>query len=341
MPHLVHLIVATGLATSAPEATRAAGPALEGIRQGAAALEPLMQTRLARRFLTACAELPVPPAKTIFRDTLRGDYFGRAEAESRPDTLRSRLKPESVDGLFYYQVRHGPILSYARMFEILGAVGVDSLDHRRVLDFGYGRIGHLRALASLGAAAVGVDIDPQLRALYSEPWDQGEVRGPEGRVGFVTAITGWFPGDSTTRAAVGGGYDLVISKNTLKGGSFPDERVRQRRVIDLGVSDSAFVRGVAGCLRPGGLFMMYTASGPLGNAACPFSEAMLRAAGFEIMVYDGDDSPGARVMMSALHRGPAGNETGVSGSIEGPADTFAQLTALYTLVRKAPERERH
>jgi hypothetical protein len=87
--------------------------------------------------------------------------------------------------------------------------------------------------------------------------------------------------------------------------------------------------------------MMYTASGPIGNAACPFSEAMLRAGGFEVLVYDGDDSPGARVMMSALHRGPAGNETGVSMSIEGPANTFAQLTALYTLVRKAPERERH
>src|SRR5262249_53584993 len=149
----------------------------------------------------------------IYRDTVRGDYLSRREAESRPDTLRARLEPKSVDGLYYYQARHGPISSYARMFEILGELGVDSLDHRRVLDFGYGRIGHLRALAGLGAAAVGVDIDPELRALYAEPWDQGEVRGPGGGMGHLAAITGWFPGDSTTRAAVGGGYDLVLSKN--------------------------------------------------------------------------------------------------------------------------------
>lgn len=339
MPRLVPLVFVVGLAASAAGAARAAEPALEEIRQGAAALEPFMETSLARQFLTACARLPVPPAKTIFRDSLRGEYFGTREAESRPDTLRSRLKPEPVDGLYYYQARHGPILSYARMFEILGALGVDALDHRRVLDFGYGRIGHLRALASLGATAVGIDIDPQLRALYAEPWDQGEVRGPDGRAGVLAAITGWFPGDSTTRAAVGEGYDLVLSKNTLKGGSSPGERARQRRVVDLGVSDSAFVQGVAGCMRPGGLFMMYTVSGPLGNAACPFSEAMLRAAGFEILVYDGDDSPGARVMMSALRRGSPGNET--SRTIEGPAATFAELTALYTLLRKAPERAQH
>jgi hypothetical protein len=127
-----------------------------------------------------------------------------------------------------------------------------------------------------------------------------------------------------TRVAVGVDYDLVISKNTLKGGSSPEERSRQRKVVDLGVSDSAFVHGVRECLKPGGLFMMYTISSAQGNAHCPFPEALLRQAGFEIVTFDGDDSPGAQAMTAALYPG---------------RKSEAPLTALYTLVRKPPNPE--
>jgi hypothetical protein len=51
----------------------------------------------------------------------------------------------------------------------------------RILDFGYGTIGHLYLLGSLGADAVGVDVDPLLPALYSQPKDQDRVPGRGGR----------------------------------------------------------------------------------------------------------------------------------------------------------------
>jgi hypothetical protein len=123
----------------------------------------------------------------------------------------------------------------------------------------------------------------------------------------------------------------VISKNTLKGGHSLAERIRQRRVIDLGVSDSVFVAGIARCLKPGGLFVMYTISGPMGNPSCPFSEELLQGAGFEILAYDRDDSRGAQAMMTALHRGLVPEGT-VPDSL---------LTAQYTLLQKVSTNGRH
>jgi SAM-dependent methyltransferase len=321
----VSLLVAVGLALAAVGGVRAAADqAIESLRQDAAALVPLMHSELARQFLAACSSLPAPPSRVVFHDTTHGEYLSQREAAARPESLRSRLEPDSLEGLYFYQTRYGSILNYARVFEVLGAGGMTTFDGQRVLDFGYGRIGHLHALASLGANAVGVDIDPLLGALYSEPGDQGETRGKDERIGRVSIVTGWFPGDSAIRAAVGTGYDLVISKNTLKGGRSPAERSRQRRVIDLGVSDSVFVRAIAECLKPGGLFLMYTISGPKGNPRCPFSEAVLREAGFELLAYDRDDSPGAQAMTAALHHGRQSEDAPDSA-----------LTALYTLARRA------
>lgn len=297
--------------------------ALDSIRRDAAALAPLVHSSLAREFLSGCSALPPPPARIVFRDSVTRNYCSEKDALSQPASYRARLTPEHLDGLYYYQTRYGSILTYTRMFEILGDDGRVTFNHQRVLDFGYGRIGHLKALASLGATAVGIDVDPQLLALYSEREDQGNVKGAGGRVGAVRTVTGWFPGDSSTRAAIGTGYDLIISKNTLKGGHLPEERARQRRIVDLGVNDSVFVRRVAACLKPGGLFMMYTISGPMGNAGCPFSEELVRVSGFEIVAYDRDDSPGARAMMAAL-RGGQESEPSVS-------DT--DVTARYTLLR--------
>jgi len=327
----LRLVIATAIVAMVATTTGVGGAPdalLEAIRSGAAAMAPVVHTALAREFLDACTALPPPPARVLFQD-LRGRWFSETEAGREPDSVRSQFARDSLDAAYFYQAQYGSILNYTPLFEVLGAHGVDTFAGRRILDFGYGRIGHLRALAGRGATAVGVDIDPRLRALYSAPGDQGDVRGAAGRTGRVTAITGWFPGDSTVRSAVGAGYDLVISKNTLKGGHSPEERARQRRVIDLGVSDSAFVAALAACVRPGGLLLLYTISGPRGNAGCPFPESMLRDAGFEIVAYDADDSPATRAMMSALHRGQEPGDV--------PDDA---LVALYTLARRVPARAR-
>ena len=86
------------------------------------------------------------------------------------------------------------------------------------------------------------------------------------------------------------------------------------------------MRAIADCLKPGGLFLIYTISGPTGNARCPFPDPMLLEAGFEVLAYDQDDSMGAWSMMEELHPGVQSNY--------GPGK---ELTALYTLARRTAD----
>lgn len=188
--------------TATPDSGAAlADSVLAPLREQARALAPLVHTDLARRFLAAAAALPPPPVRTVYRDSASGAYLSAGEVDSQPEPTRTRFKPRILDGLYYCQTRYGTILNDLRMIELLGTDGVTSLEGKRVLDFGYGRIGHLRVLASLGAAAVGVDVDPELRALFADPNDQGPVPGLNGRAGSVTPVDGSFPGDPATRAA--------------------------------------------------------------------------------------------------------------------------------------------
>src|SRR5438034_3286296 len=121
------------------------------LRAQARALAPLAQTDLARRFLDAVAALPPPPVRTIYRDSVTWASYSDAQAHSLPAAVRARLAPRTVDSLYYYQARYGSILNYLRVIDLLGLNGITSVEGRRILDFGYGRVGHLRALAGLGA----------------------------------------------------------------------------------------------------------------------------------------------------------------------------------------------
>ncbi|HET9480609.1 MAG TPA: hypothetical protein VFP98_02545 [Candidatus Polarisedimenticolia bacterium] len=65
----------------------------------------------------------------------------------------------------FLNTRYGSPLAYARALEIVSDSGMTDLSGRRVLDVGYGGIGHLRLMASLGAEFVGVEVDPLLALL--------------------------------------------------------------------------------------------------------------------------------------------------------------------------------
>jgi hypothetical protein len=320
----VTVLAVITLANPTTQHTALADSTLLPLRQQVKALAPLAHSDLARQFLAAAADLPPIRTRTIYRDSMTGVYFREADVDSLPEGIRARLVPSTVDALYFYQTHYGTMLNYLRLIDLLGANGVTTFEGKRLLDFGYGRIGHLRAIASLGATAVGVDVDPELPVLYAERGDQGPVRGANRREGLLSIVHGSFPGDSAVRRTVGGLYDLVISRNTLKGGHEPAQRARQSRVINLGVSDSTFVRAIFESMRSDGLFMMYTVSGPKGNAHCPFSEDMVRAVGFQVVAYDQDDSVNTRAMLRVLHRGQG----------EPPSAPDEESTALYTILRK-------
>jgi len=279
---------------------------LERFREEVAALQPLVTHDLTRRFLAATSELPRVTTRTIHRDSARTRAWSAREYAALPDSQRTRLVARELDEAFYYDTRYGTPLAYARVLEILAADGVGDVSGKRIADFGCGTLGHLRLLASLGADCTGIDVDPLLPALYSEPGDQGAV----GR-GRVRLVTGQWPATEAVTREVGGRYDLFLSKNTLKNGYLhPAEQVDPRMLVHLGVSDSAYVAALARTVKKGGRVLIYNlcpapaAPGkpyiPWADGRCPFPRESWESAGFRVVAFDQDDGEAARAMAHAL-----------------------------------------
>jgi len=308
----------------------AAGPGC-----GPKALEPLTGSAWVKRWLAAVSTLPAPEARTVFRDKETRTYYSPGEAERLPREEREALERLDLPATYYYTTRYGTPLAYARALDLAAADGFEPAPGAKVLDFGCGGIGPLRLLAALGLETVGVDVDSSLRALYRKPEDLGPVHLPGGPAGSVSLVIGRFPADEEARRDVGGGYDLVISKNTLKNGYLHPERpVDKRMLIDLGVSDEQFARTIHSILKPGGRFMIYNLAPapsppdqpykPWSDGRTPFPREMLEAAGFQVVAFDVDDSPAARTMGRAL-----GWDRG-----DSPMDLEHDLFATWTLVRR-------
>jgi hypothetical protein len=307
--------------------------AVAELRREALHLRPLVRAPWVRSFLDATAALPHIATRTVLYDSSRTHFYWEPETASLPDSARARLISRALDETFYYNTRYGSPLAYARPFDLLANAGLTDPSRVRLVDFGYGTVGHLRLLASLGTEAVGVEVDPLLAKFYGVPGDQGSIRGPNGHTGRVTLVHGHFPGEVGT--TVGGGYDVFVSKNTLKNGYIhPAEPVDPRRLVHLEVSDTVFVRAIGRALKPGGLAMIYNlcpAPAPPGkpyipwaDGRCPFSRELWEAEGFEVIAFDQNDDAAAREMGRAL------------GWNEGPGamDLEHDLFGTYTLLRK-------
>ncbi len=301
---LVPLVAALLLAVPALAAD--APSRVEQLQEEARALAPLVRTPLARDFLGVVPRLPRVAERTVYRDSARTRAWSAREAEALPDSVRARLVPRTLDEKFYYDTRYGTPLAYVRALELLGQHGVTSVKAKRVADFGCGMLGQLRLLAELGAHTVGIDVDPMLPALYSEPGDQGEVGS-----GSVRLATGQWPAEDRVVAQVGTSLDLFLSKNTLKNGYIhPAEKVDARMLVHLGVSDSAYVAALSRSVKPGGHVLIYNlcpapaAPGkpyiPWADGRCPFARAAWEQAGFRVLEFDRDDSEAARAMAHAL-----------------------------------------
>jgi SAM-dependent methyltransferase len=305
------------------------------LRQEARALEPLVESPLAKSLIGAVSELPTIAPRTLFRDEATGDVLNEGEMLMWRPEDRSKLKPFPVDESFYYTTKYGTPLAYLRPLDLLGRAGVADAAGVKILDFGYGTIGHLRLLASQGADVTGVEIDPLLRALYSARGDQGPVPSRSGHPGLIRLIRGRFPADPAVKTAVGGDYDVILSKNTLKNGFVHPERpVDKKRLLNLEVDDATFVRSVHEALKPGGWVMIYNVCPalappdkpykPWADGRCPFPRAEWVAAGFQVLAFDQDDSPAIRELAHAL-----GWDRGTEA-----LDLKADLFAHYSLMRK-------
>lgn len=304
------LLAWAGFAAAAEPDSSAAGV----LRSEAAALAPLAHSSLAKQFLAATSDVPTVATRVVWTDSSRTHAWTETEVRALADSTRARLIRRELDDGFYWNTRYGSPLAYLRALEILSGAGLKSMDRVRLADFGCGTLGHLRLLASLGADATGIDVDPLLRALYSQPGDQGAVEPsskPGARGGRLRLVTGQWPAQDSVRDVVGGGYDLILSKNTLKNGYLhPAQPVNPRMLVHLGVSDSAFVAELYRALKPGGLVLIYNLCPapagpgqpyiPWADGHCPFPPDMWRAAGFTVVRFDEEDSPRAREVGHAL-----------------------------------------
>ncbi len=348
MTHLTPLALSTALLAGslalAQEADTAPSPSTlaETFGEQATALDDLVRTNVAESFLGALGHLPgVEEGRAVRYDRETGEAmtvtaFDALEPED-PDRERFGVLP--VDDTLYYTRLFGTPALYARALDLASAHGVTTLDDTRVLDFGFGQVGHLRAMASLGAHCTGVEVNPLLEAMYSEPGDTGLIErhseAPEGPPGTLRLFYGSWPSDDATRAHVGGRYDLIISKNVLKRGYIhPEREADPAQLIDLGVTDEAFIGALKEALVPGGLVVIYNFSPkqaspdepyiPWADGRCPFDAEQWEAGGFEVLAHDEQDTERAIAHFVAVG---AGTQEGLEGNLFG----------MYTVVRRPVE----
>ncbi len=146
------------------------------MRAEAVAVQPLVGTGLPQMFLEAARGLPVVAPRRVWSDSAHTHWYSAAQAEALPADARAALTPRDLDEAFYWNTRYGTPVAYARAVDLAVQAGLPF--GARVVDFGCGGLGAPRLLAMCGFTVVGVDVDPLLPALYSEPGDTVKVFAP-------------------------------------------------------------------------------------------------------------------------------------------------------------------
>ena len=318
-------------------------PTVQRLVDEARLLEPLATSDMTRHFLAATEALPAIAPRTAYINEKTREYFASAARDALPEARRNALSPVQLDEYRYYYTKGGSPLAYLRALEFAANGGFRDLAGKRILDFGYGSIGQLRLLASLGAKVTGIDPDSYLAALYAERSDQGTIalapiasRFLRER-GSVTLVHGMWPKDPKIAEQVGRGYDLILSKNTLKRGYIKPERKvdDKRQLIDLGVNDQVFLSSIYNALAPGGMLVIYNLYPkpsdpkekfrPMTDGRSPYSREQFEKAGLKVVALDVADHVNARKMGRSL--GWDKNQAG-----ETVDDLETNLFALVTVV---------
>jgi hypothetical protein len=315
LPLIAAAIVALSFAPATRAADEAAAPSgREKIRTEAEALRPQAESDAGRAFIDACAELPPMTPRKVWYDRKKRSAIAPEAHAALSDSDRAGYLETEVTEDWYYRLYSTP-LAYLRPIDHAAKAGLTKLDGARIADFGFGNLGQVRALASLGARVTGIEVAGMLDGLFRLPDDRGAVAraksaGP-GKGGSVQLVFGQYPSTAAITRDVGSGYDLFMSKNTLKRGYIhPERETDARNLVHLGVDDSTYVRRVHEALAPGGLFVIYNLYGqqapadqpyrPWATGECPFDRGLMERAGFEIVEWNADDSEAARAMGRTL-----------------------------------------
>jgi hypothetical protein len=329
--------------TTPPPQSVADSPIVRQLMAEADTLSSMAQSDLAKNFLRATRSLPAVGVRKAWQRPNNQTYVAQSKYAEIAEIERNKLVVVELDEYRYYYTKYGSPLGYMRLLEVAANNGVPDVANKKILDFGYGGIGHMRLLASLGAQMVGVDVDSYLEALYDETGDTGRIAPAatarnRSQYGSINLINGAYPKDATITAEVGGGYDLIISKNTLKRGYIkPERKVDKKFLVNLGVSDEVFLSTLFAALKPGGRVIIYNLQPkqgeekqpykPHADGRCPYSSAQFEAAGFRVITIDANDDIAIREMGRRL--GWDRNEAG-----EVISDLDKNLFASYSVVQR-------
>ena len=326
---------ATQQGAPAPEPAPSSARATDRLKQQAAALDPIVRSDLGRAFLVATSKLVEPSTRTVYRNREKGIAVTKRVYDAMGADEQAGLTPREYGSDFYYETGYGSPLVYVRLLE-LAAPHLARGARPKVLDFGYGTIGQIQLLAHCGFDAHGVDVEPVFPALYSEPGDTGPMGG-----GAASVHCGQWPADEKVRSAIGGGFSLITSKNTLKNGYIhpsppAGQTVDPKKMVHLGVGDEEFLARVHDALVPGGVFVIYNICPPQNppdkeyipwaDGASPFPRAMFEKAGFEVIAFDVRDDGWVLDCFEKL------------GYTEGKTreEAAKEFLCWYTIVRRAP-----
>jgi len=310
-PLLLALVV-----LAAPDAGLEPDTTLAEIRRLAVPLEAHVKTPWVKKWAHAANELKPVPASTWYC----------SKTECAAEAFDGGVRCDVTDELYYARIADP--LGYARPFDALAQYGVTLGKGSKLGDLGYGSIGQLQMLATLGVEVTGIEVSPLLPVMYTR------AEGPK-----LHILHGYFPQDAALVKKLGTGFDVFMSKNTLKRGYVhPDPETNAKPQIDLGMSDDAALKIIFGLLKPGGVFYIYNFSPPPAPAGQPFipwsdgrsaftREAFERA-GFEVLAHDLDDSKAGRAAATVMEW----NKNDTSGK-----DTETTVNAFLTLVRR-PKR---
>ena len=338
---LTHVALTCSLALASPALAQddpvAAPTTVQTIQHEAEAITPLIESDLARRFLSSAQALPSIPDRVLWWNPEDRIATTDPEFQLRGEDDRAGFEVLELDERYYYLTRHGTPVAFARALDLAAKHGLASLDSAKICDFGFSTIGHLRMMASCGADVQGIEINPITEVLYSFPGDQGPVPSADpdhpDQSGSIQLHYGSFPSDTdiVDRIAHAGPLDVFFSKNTLKYGYIhPQREVDPRMTIDLGVTDREFCQAVFDLLKPNGLFVIYNICPklsapdepykPWSDGHCPFTRELLEELGFEVLAYNADDTPWLLDMARAI---------GWDESMD-----LDDLYAMYTVLRK-------
>jgi hypothetical protein len=335
---LAALLLTTAMIGTSPHTVCAQtdSSAVGVLKAQAVAVAPLVKSSIGHQFLDAVPHLmrvTTPRVVWIQKDPRK--YLSNTDYNLLPDSAKTTFTKNELDESFYYNTRYGTPLAFVRPLDLLGQAGLKSLSGAHIVDFGFGSIGQLRLMASLGADVTGIEVDKLLPIVYGDNSDVGpmpNIDPTSSRTGSIKTLYGSFPSDTSLANKVSPGLDAFISKNTLKRGYIhPEREVDPRMLVHLGVDDTTFVRTVYNLLKPGGYFMIYNLHPklsspdekfiPWSDGRCPFDRALLEKIGFKILAYDMDDTEFARTM---------GNAFGWAKDMSYDKDLFG----MYTLMQK-------